>query len=390
MLPSLLVALAASPDASAYPWMIAHGYTSCAGCHLDPSGGGALTAYGRSTGQLLLSPNGAEDSGDPGKRADFLLGLVELPKGLTLQADFRGLGFPKPTEQADGSLTWGARAILMQSDLRAGVNVGKAVAYASAGVVSEGGQAAHLSSTDDGRWNAVSREYWAGYAPIKGLLVRAGRMELPFGLRIEEHTAYVRTSTRTNLNADQQAGVAASYGTRRYRAEVMGILGNPQVAPADYREQGYSAMAAWSPVKTLEVGASSLVTKANKDIGTLAPRTRQAHGVFGRYGGVPHTAIMAEGDLLRSDDDGVSTSGIAAMVLADVEVTPGLHLRGIEQWCDTDLADAVTGATTEWLSAIWFFAPRMDLRIDALNGTLRCGDAADKQMMALGQFHVYL
>ena len=390
MLPSLLLALAAAPDAAAYPWMISHGYTACAGCHIDPSGGGALTAYGRSTGQLLLSPNGAESGGEPGKKKEFLFGLVKLPKGLTLQADLRGMAYPKPTEQADGSLQWDAQALLMQSDLRAGVNVGKVVAYASAGVVSEGAQAAQLTSTADGRWNAVSREYWAGYAPMKGLLVRAGRMALPFGLRVEEHTSYVRSSTRTNLNADQQAGVAVSYGTRRYRAELMGIAGNPQVAPADYREQGYSAMAAWSPVKTLEVGASSLVTKADADIGTLAPRTRQAHGVFGRYGGVPHTALMAEGDLLLSDDDGVSTTGATAMVLADFEATPGLHLRGIEQWCDTDLDDSTTGATTEWLSAIWFFAPRMDLRVDALNGTLRCGDAADKQMMALGQFHVYL
>jgi hypothetical protein len=143
-------------------------------------------------------------------------------------------------------------------------------------------------------------------------------------------------------------------------------------------------------MKTLEVGASSLVTRADRDIETLAPRTRQAHGVFGRYGGIPHTALMAEADLLLSEDEDVSTRGVASMLLVDVEATPGLHLRAIEQWCDTDLGDTATGASTEWLSAVWFFAPRVDLRVDALNGTLRCGDAADKQMMALGQLHVYL
>src|SRR5687767_1704066 len=42
-------------DASAYTWMLRHGYTGCSTCHLDPSGGSVLTPYGRTVGGMLLS-----------------------------------------------------------------------------------------------------------------------------------------------------------------------------------------------------------------------------------------------------------------------------------------------------------------------------------------------
>jgi len=44
-----------STAASAYPTMIRNGYTQCATCHADPSGGTLLTPYGRAQSELLLS-----------------------------------------------------------------------------------------------------------------------------------------------------------------------------------------------------------------------------------------------------------------------------------------------------------------------------------------------
>src|SRR5215831_5235203 len=50
-----LMSLLLSPrSARAYPWMIRHDYTACAQCHVDPSGGGPLTAYGRAMGEVIL------------------------------------------------------------------------------------------------------------------------------------------------------------------------------------------------------------------------------------------------------------------------------------------------------------------------------------------------
>ena len=47
--------LGASGTAQAYPFMIRHGYTQCATCHTDPSGGTLLNEYGRAQSELLLS-----------------------------------------------------------------------------------------------------------------------------------------------------------------------------------------------------------------------------------------------------------------------------------------------------------------------------------------------
>ena len=54
-----LAMLSAQPRAHAYAWMIRHGYTNCATCHADPSGGAVLTPYGRAQGSLLLAQDWA-------------------------------------------------------------------------------------------------------------------------------------------------------------------------------------------------------------------------------------------------------------------------------------------------------------------------------------------
>lgn len=45
----------ASPFANAFPEMIRHGYVHCTACHVSPTGGGLLTAYGRSLSKEVLS-----------------------------------------------------------------------------------------------------------------------------------------------------------------------------------------------------------------------------------------------------------------------------------------------------------------------------------------------
>ena len=47
-----------STAAGAYPSMIRHGYTQCAACHTDPSGGTLLTKYGRAQSELLRDDTG--------------------------------------------------------------------------------------------------------------------------------------------------------------------------------------------------------------------------------------------------------------------------------------------------------------------------------------------
>ena len=54
--------------------------------------------------------------------------------------------------------------------------------------------------------NIVSREHWIGYDLNDKMLVRAGRIPLPYGLRVEEHTLLARQATQVNINDGQQLG----------------------------------------------------------------------------------------------------------------------------------------------------------------------------------------
>jgi hypothetical protein len=362
--------------------MIQHGYTACGACHLDPSGGGVLTDYGRVQGELLLRTRYPWDAADPGARSDFLFGAVTLPEQLLLQADVRGGFLPIPNAP---------RLLLMQADLRAGVDVGPLVAYASAGAVSEGAQGALFTSNASGA-NAVVRDAWIGVEPAKGVLVRAGRMNLPFGIRTEAHTLHTRQVTRTTTNDDQQYGVSVSAGGRRWRGELMGIAGNFQVAPDDYRGRGYSLFAAWDPMRTLEIGVSSMVTHAALDLDTGASdQLRQAHGAFVRAAPIDHLSIQAEADVLLASSADASSNGFVAAAELDWEATQGVHLRPIGSWCDADATDGEPGVATGWLGVQWFATSRFDLRVDALHGTYACVPGPmEPRFMGLAQAHFYL
>lgn len=380
-----LLAMRAAP-AAAYPWMIEHGYTGCAQCHVDPSGAGALTQYGRAQSEVLLRTHYTKDgaSADPGKVKDFVFGAFKLPEALTLQGEVRSMVIPEP-----GNVRW----ILMQADLRGALEVGKFVAYGSLGTVSAGGQGAWITSNTTG-FNLVSRDYWVGFKPAKGLLVRAGRMNLPFGVRTDHHILFTREATRTDTNADQQVGLDLVYGSRKVRAEIMGIAGNYQLSPDAFRERGYSGLFAYALDKTAEIGVSSLVTTAQADVDTLNPRLRQAHGVFLRYAPVNFLSLTAEGDLLvdhHGGDTPSNTLGYVAMLEADLEPTQGVHAKLGGETCapDTSGGGAPTSATG-YLAGQWFFAPHTNLRVDALYGDLHCSTVSDPQPMALLQLHFFL
>jgi hypothetical protein len=378
----MLLSLLLVPEADAYPFMIRHGYTGCAQCHVDPSGGGALTDYGRAQAVLLLSTQWKEHTEDIGTAQDFLFGAVALPDWLTLQYNARSLVIPEPS-----NFRW----IVMQSDLRAAVDVGPILAYASAGYANTGAEGAWVTSNTGPGGNLVSREYWIGVQPAKGLTIRGGRMALPFGIRSEEHELKARQLTRTDINDSQQVGVDVVYQGKGIRAEAMGILGNYQVSPDEYRERGYSALVAYAPSKNSEVGVSSLVTKAALDVETREDRVRQAHGVFGRYAPFHALVLMGEQDLLlHYSAASADTVGFTGFVQADVEVTQGVHLRGTADYCDTNFADTDPILLTGWATAQWFFTAHADVRIDGLYGTLDCVPGVVAQPMGLAQLHFFL
>lgn len=360
---------------------------------MDPSGGGIITMYGRAQSETILRTRYGKvsDTEDPTKLGGFMFGLVPLPAPLLLQGDVRVANLlvkpPAPT-------AWQQRFLLMQADAAAGISVSKFRAAGSIGVVDEGAQGASvINFTGDGAGGKlVSRQYWAGavFGKDDQFMVRAGRINMPFGLRILEHTSYVRASTRTDINAAQQHGVAFSYTTDKWRGEVLGIAGNFALRPIKLHEYGYSGYLERAFAPQVAAGVSSLITYTPQEVASAAPAFRHAHGAFVRYAPAKSFVLMAEVDmLLRSPKTEPFDAGGVVFVQADVEPLQGLHLIGTLESKDEAFAKGPPSYGA-WAGVQWFFLPHMDFRVDAIMRDEPSGDQRVTVPSILAQYHAFL
>lgn len=385
----LVGSLLASRRASAYPWMIRHEYAACTMCHADPSGAGIVTPYGRAQSEVLLRTHWGEpdEDADPAKLGAFAFGLAPLPEWLDLQADVRTLLLrvspPAPAPSTN-------RLVLMQADGAAALRVGPLRAAGSLGYLHEGGLAASVTRGTEDR--LVSRQHWLGIALGEDdtFLVRAGRMNLPFGLRILEHTSFVRSSTRTDINAAQQHGVAIAYNKEGWRGEVMAVLGNFQLRPDALRERGVTGYLEKAVSPGLALGASTLVTHVETELESRTSAFRQAHGLFGRFVPAKPVVVMLETDaLVRSPKRRAIETGATGILQVDVEPIQGVHVAATGELLTPRLGDEAL-SLGGWLSAFWFFLPHVDVRADFVYRSLAVNDARSDIVMWLAQLHGWL
>ncbi|HVU01652.1 MAG TPA: hypothetical protein VHE30_07870 [Polyangiaceae bacterium] len=379
----LLFLVSWSGDSHAYPWMIKHGFAKCASCHTDPMGGETLTGFGRVISDTTLSSR--YDGGkDPRPLAELFFG-VEEPRALSLGGSVRYMDalYTLPEGNQKGKL----RQFPMQADVYGELRpldrlrISGSIGASRVPLNSPYATAAQITKNNDGdQFNAISRTHWIGYDISDEFLVRAGRMNLPFGVRIPEHVMYVRKATRTDRESAQQHGIALSYSSGRIRGEVMGILGNYQISPDKFRERGYSLYGEYLLGLRTAIGVSSLVTTAEDDrfLQTGNPYLRQAHGLTARVAPLPELAVLAEADLLLGTETpktgaSISTTGYVGMVQADYEFIQGFHGLVTGEVVDTGKpnskgAVAIAGAGKPqfgaWFSVGWFFFTHFDARVD--------------------------
>lgn len=370
-----------APRAHAYPWMIRHGLAECGSCHVDPMGGETLTPMGRVVGEALLRTQWDGDSA----RSKFLF-AVDEPEGVYLGGSLRVLGLT----QLD---TGKQRVFPMQTDVTGAGVSGRFTLAGSLGVSRASRRYEHSSKAR--LWGdveaedmiLVSRNHWLGYRPSDAWLLRLGRINLPFGIRGPEHTLWVRSETQTDRESDQQHGLTAVYASGRWRAELMAVLGNFQRPGDALRERGYTGQFEALVEPELALGASSLLLLARRDPeldeGAVL---RQAHGVTLRYSPLSPAVFLVEADVLKKTG---SSLGYVGMATLDIEPLRGLHLAGTGEVLDRGKPPSGAGLGRGephfggWLSLDWFFAPQLELRVDAVLRQRRGG-------MLQTQLHVSL
>lgn len=424
------ILLAAKP-AYAFPWMIREGYTGCNTCHADPSGSGILTQYGRGMEEVVLRmPYTKNKDADPGKVGNFAFG-VNLPEQLLLQTDLRNLFMTLIPPSGNVQL----QDIVMQFDQAAQLKVGRfrvngSIGYSppsqTAGSLTFGGGGLGATLTSPGPYGAVvARQYWLGLDLGKDeeFLLRAGRINVPFGLRVIEHPFLARAVTRTDTDKGQQHGISLAYTGEKARGEVMAILGNYAIHGSDGHwddphERGGSAFVEWMPTNHVAIGASGLVTYAaaaradyDPSLDGSAPIVRQAWAAHARISPVKALVLLAEMDVLNNSQkllDGTGASyavnhfGLIGLLQADLQVYQGVHILAAGEAYDGHIRDGTPlgsqyDATTVvgWLGAWWFFAPHLDVRADLVYSSVVAEPAPGLPGLSPGtsilfQFHGYL
>ena len=318
-------------------------------------------------------------------------GLVKTPDWLLLGGSYRHLTIFRPGRDTKKFVTFPMMADVYGQATFGNFRISGSIGAVRVGVGSPYARSAQVTGGQGDQWNLLSRTHWVGYDFGDGAFtLRAGHMNLPFGVRVPDHTLWVRQATRTDRESAQQDGVALAYNAEPIRGELMLIAGNYQVNPDKYRERGYSFYVEYLTGQRTALGLSSLVTTAKKDRITLDPKAlRQAHGAFIRTAFSDSVVLLAEADGLFTTDHDAGYVGLAQL---DFEVTQGLHLMATGELLDKGYDKLVGGPRTPgngqlqtgaWGTVDWFCLPHVEIRADVFS---RQSD----ELTVLGQLHVFL
>jgi len=337
--------------------------------------------------------SGSSDSGES-KFPNFLFGAFDLPEWLLLGGSYRHLNI---LPIGDGKF----RTFPMMMDLYGqaqfgGFRIGGSIGGARVAAGSPYARRAQVTTNQGKEWNLISRTHYIGYDILPEVTVRAGRLNLPFGVRIPEHTMWVRQATNTDRESSQQHGLAIAYVGEKLRGEIMGIAGNYQLNPDKYRDRGYSGYAEYATGESTTLGVSSMYTYSKADRLALQDlRTmRQVHGVMARQGFGEKAALLAEVDAIITSRREVGYVGFAQL---DTEFFQGVHFLLTGEMLDQGYVKPAPGATSiipraagagkpavgGWFSIAWFVYSHFDVRFDAIKRT-------GEDVQLLGQLHVYL
>lgn len=245
----LLSAIAST--AQAYPQYIAKGATTCGSCHYTPAGGGFPTSYGHgSIEATIYSFEWGENIREHVLKGDTS-GYDD--EGLALQADVmvdvRGLLLGRAPSDNGGEWV----GIPMLTEFGVVVAFGPMLLYG--GVT--------LRPPTDPRaieTYIYSREHWIGGRIGETLMLRAGRMAKPFGLRIADHTQY----TRLDLDLDmfsQAYGVEVDWTPGNWVLSLAGMVGElvpswGELEPGVYLSGAYSFSGRASVGASLSMGGT--------------------------------------------------------------------------------------------------------------------------------------
>ena len=309
-------------SAWAFPEMARHGYPRCSSCHMSPSGGGALSEYGRQISGELLSTWSKEGEGT------ILAGFVNTPAWLHFGADARAVQIHRDTPQVRAD-----RFLFMQADLEAGATWNSWTASLSAGVYMD---------------QVQSRRHWLQYRLSDDTSLRLGKFQAAYGLGIPDHTSVLRRGLDFDEGSETY-NLEASTGTENTQLFATAIFGRPD--DSDLRRESGGALRA-----TTTLGNHSLVG---------ASLYRGGSSGQSRWVGGPYAILSLTDAIYFMAEWAFQSRAGSAGFLTFHRLNYELH-RGVHVFLQTESAkptfSSATGQKFAWGPGFQFFPrPRVEI-----------------------------
>ncbi|MCC6993254.1 MAG: hypothetical protein IT370_01365 [Deltaproteobacteria bacterium] len=365
-LAALAVMLGAA-RAEAYPhFQLSSGTVACNQCHFAPAGGGLLTGWGRDESADTVSRGGD---------GRFLHGWVELPRTLQLGGDFRLAGLVNDVGASDGAEL---AAFPMQVQLNA--RVGGRGAWSLVASVALRGR---VRGSDEQPLSSffVSPEHYVYWRPrSKGPYARLGRFAIPYGLRLVDHTTYVRRWLGFGL-FDEPYALSGGVVRKDWELHATAFVSDPLRGAA--REEFGGALLYERHGPRLAWGLSARAGVADSD-------TRLTAGPFMRWW-LPGAKLMLMAEVgavrqLFNVVDGADRWQLASYAGPVWVPTRGVYAGAAYELFDEELE---LGDTERHAGSLWVaYHPRAHFEV-MLSGRSQLVGADDAAHTALLQVHYY-
>lgn len=346
-------------------------------------GSGPLNDYGRALFATEITANTSGATEDQLSDESGFFGKSEIPWWIRPGAKFRGMFLKTRLEDGNNSVN---RFIPMQANLNTAILLDKKADKILVGSFDYAPTPSRFTSSKERKpANWISKEHYFRWQIKKGLLVYAGLLDKPFGLRHPDHTAFDRGFNSFGLNQnDQSHGVVLQYSTELWDVFVDAFFGNYS-QDADLRQKGFSVMGEYSTDKNVVVGASILQSKND-----YLDMTRMS--VHTRVGFAKGKSVMAELGMRKDVPLQISDptkNGAYSYVQALIAVERGYNILTTYQIYKDDLTSSGVTRNKLGLGALIFPWKKTEFRTEVINDrTVADQNSTDDTWTLQAQVHL--
>ncbi len=310
----------------------------CQSCHVNPSGGGMRNAYGLGYGRDEISVKTWKDAY---ALDDFSTKINDF---ISYGADFRFLAFYQSKTSPDAS---SSSFFPMQMDMYFNLAVSKKVSL--------------YVNPAFGPYNRLEVFALAKVLPLNGY-VKLGRFAPPYGLRIDDHTSFVRQATPFRNYAGQQSGM--ELGSNPGPITIMGSVTNGMRGDLDAglakavfgKLEGHTSL---GPVNIL-AGVSSYndvsgVEKLNLLGGYGAATLMERLTIIGNVERIQgnSSTMSVSSDLNQRNTSNTDLKQLAVMIEANFVLIEGVDLKFMYDFFDPD-TDVKSGTAVRYSGGFEF------------------------------------